>query len=93
MTFQKRFGMRLCAARMKKGVTQQQLAQTIGVTTSCISMYEHGRRQPSFEVAYKISSALGIPMDTLACDSFAELASALKSLAAKIREYEKEVGI
>ena len=34
--------------RLEKGLTQQELADKLGITKSAVSMYERGDRRPNF---------------------------------------------
>ena len=46
--------------RKAKGLTQQELAQLVGLTQPAIGKYESGKRKPPFEVIEQISSVLGV---------------------------------
>lgn len=52
--------MDLRLARMKKGLSQRDLAKIIGIDPSLLSQYEHKRRRPSIETAKKIADVLDI---------------------------------
>ena len=52
--------MNLRLERMKKGMSQNQLADIVGVDHALISQYENGRRRPSIKTAKKIADVLGI---------------------------------
>lgn len=45
--------------RLKKGYTQQKLAEIVGVSDSTIGMIERGERVPSLKVAARLATALG----------------------------------
>lgn len=45
--------------RTKLGITQRELARTVGVSTSMINQIESGRSRPSYETAKKIFDSLG----------------------------------
>lgn len=47
------------AVRKNAGLTQKELAESIGVATGTIQQYELGKRQPRFEVMDKIRAACG----------------------------------
>lgn len=47
-------------ARTKKNMTQQELADKVGVARQTISMIENGENQPSVELAKKIGKVLKI---------------------------------
>lgn len=49
----------LIEARIKKGLTQQQLAQKIGTKQSVIARVESGNSNPTFAFIEKITTALG----------------------------------
>lgn len=45
--------------RQEKGLTQQELAESVGVTRQTINALENARYNPSLLLAYKISKILG----------------------------------
>lgn len=49
--------------RKKKGLTQQQLADKLGVTRSTVSNYEIGRRRPSIQDLINLSNIFGVHLD------------------------------
>lgn len=49
----------LAAARKRAGLTQQELADRLGVARSTINMYELGNREPKDEMVEKLAEALG----------------------------------
>jgi putative transcriptional regulator len=44
-------------------MTQQQLADKVGVTRQTIIAMEQGKYSPSLELAFRIALAFGVPMD------------------------------
>ena len=44
-------------------MTQQALADRIGVTRQTINAIELGKYSPSLEVAFRIAAVLGVPLD------------------------------
>ena len=58
-------GNRLRQLRKDRNLTQQQLAELIGVKNSVISFYEVGDRIPSPEVLRKLALALHVTADYL----------------------------
>lgn len=52
---------RIKEARKKRGLTQKQLAEKLGVSTAMIAQYETGKRNPKIQTLEKIASALDIP--------------------------------
>ena len=59
------FGNRLKTLRIKKKLTQQQLADLLGLTKSVISAYENGLRYPAYDVLIKISRIFKVSTDYL----------------------------
>ena len=45
--------------RQEKGMTQQELAESVGVTRQTINALENARYNPSLLLAYKITKILG----------------------------------
>ncbi len=62
------FSRRLTQIRKSKQLTQQRMADTIGIHVSQIKRYESGDTQPSLEVIRKIALALNISADMLLFD-------------------------
>ena len=62
------FSRRLAKVRKDKSLTQQQMADTIGIHVSQVKRYESGETQPSLEVLRKITLALNISADLLLFD-------------------------
>lgn len=57
-------GSRLRYLRKQDNITQQQLADSIGVAKSTISMYESGQREPDFETLEALADYFNIEMST-----------------------------
>ena len=51
--------------RCVKGLTQEQLAKSAGVTQAQISYYERGLNVPNVDVALKLARALGVKVEDL----------------------------
>jgi len=51
--------------REAAGLTQQQLAQRIGVEQSTIAFWERGAKVPRSDVLPKLATALGVTIETL----------------------------
>lgn len=56
---------RLRAIRLEKGLTQQQLADAIGVTKSTMAKYDRGDLEPNLTNVKKIADALNVSVDLL----------------------------
>ena len=61
------FSQRLKQLRKDKHLTQAQVAQRIGVTSSMVSSYETDIRLPSYEVMVRIADLFGVTVDYLLC--------------------------
>jgi len=57
--------MTLRQLRNDKNMTQEQLAEIVGVTPSQISYIESGFRMPSLKVALKISKVFNLPIEKI----------------------------
>ena len=47
----------------RKEMTQQELADRIGVTRQTVNAIELGKYSPSLEIAFKIAEVFGVPLD------------------------------
>jgi transcriptional regulator with XRE-family HTH domain len=56
---------RLVTLRKAKGMSQQQMADAIGLHVTQIKRYEAGQTQPSLDALKKIAIALGVSTDSL----------------------------
>ncbi len=63
------FGRRLAEMRKKRGLTQQQLCELVGVHVTQLRNYEGDRSQPTLDVIRKLSLALDVTADELVFDS------------------------
>lgn len=59
------FTNRLVQLRKKRGLTQQQIADEIGVNRGSYSNWEKGKREPSFENLIKLADLLEVSLDWL----------------------------
>lgn len=59
------FGIVLRKLRLKKSMTQAQLAQKLGLTKSVISAYETELRMPSYDVLIHIAKIFNVSTDYL----------------------------
>ena len=51
--------------RSEKNMSQQELADALGISKSAINMYERGERQPKFEILEQIADYFNVDMDYL----------------------------
>lgn len=59
------FGEKLKQLRKSQKMTQQQLAERLGVAKSVVSYYESGDRYPSYDVMIKIAKTFHVTSDYL----------------------------
>ncbi|XID92255.1 helix-turn-helix domain-containing protein [Paenibacillaceae bacterium WGS1546] len=62
-------GQRIQTERKKLSLTQEQLAERVGVSDAYIGQIERGERSPTLETLVKIASRLGVTIDYLLQDS------------------------
>lgn len=64
----KRIGSKLQAARKLKGLTQEQVADKVGITRSYYAQVERGERNPTTTVIMAIIDALGVDVSDVLRD-------------------------
>lgn len=69
------FCKKLRETRMARKLTQQKLADTVGVALRSYQCYEQGVREPSLEMLVRLADALEVPTDYLLCRDLAVLKS------------------
>ena len=82
----------LKAARIKAGLTQQQIADEIGITKSTYCGYETAKRNPDPQRIKQLAKVLHISADTL-LDTGIEKEKAPASTEAETREITREMSI
>ena len=60
-----RFGKRLRQVRRQQDITQEQLAEAVGISPTFLSNLERGINGPSFEILEKIAQVLHVPVREL----------------------------
>lgn len=55
-------GERIKQTRIRKGITQKELAEKLGTTPQNLAQYESGKRNPKLETIKKIAQALNVPL-------------------------------
>ena len=60
-----KIGKRIKALRNRDGVTQEKLADAIGVTSQAISKWENGHTLPDVSMLPRIADVFGVSMDEL----------------------------
>lgn len=69
------FCKKLREARMNRKLTQQNLADRVGLALRSYQCYEQGVREPSLEMLVKLADALEVPTDYLLCRDLSVLKS------------------
>ena len=59
------YGNRLKALRIRNKLTQDNLAEILGITKSAISAYENSIRMPSYDILLKTAGYFGVSTDYL----------------------------
>ena len=59
------FFVRLKELRLKKGLTQTELGEKVGVKQNTFTNWENGKREPSFENLIKLADLLEVSLDSL----------------------------
>ncbi len=59
------FGKRLREVRLARHVTQQKLADTVGIALRSYQCYEQGTREPPLDMLLKLADALDVSVDYL----------------------------
>lgn len=60
------FGDNLKYLRLKAGLTQEELADKVGVKKQAISRYENSDRQPNIRTAKRIADVFGVSLESMA---------------------------
>lgn len=69
------FCKQLRSARIARKMTQQKLADSVGLALRSYQCYEQGVREPSLEMLVKLADILSVPTDYLLCRDLALLKS------------------
>lgn len=67
------YGERLKALRISKDLTQADLADILGVSSSAIGTYERCERQPTYELLYQYAEMFNVSIDYILCRSSEKL--------------------
>ena len=62
---QDKIGKFICAMRKRKGMTQEQLGERLGVTNKTVSRWETGKYMPDIDKLRELSAILGISINEL----------------------------
>lgn len=62
---QEKIGLLIATKRKEKGLTQEQLAEQVGVTNKAVSKWETGKSMPDVSIIQELCKILGITVTTL----------------------------
>ena len=62
---QQKIGKLISEKRKEKGITQQQLADMLGVTNKAVSKWENGKSMPDIGIIPELCKVLGVSISTL----------------------------
>ncbi len=95
--FAKRIGSALAKQRLAKGLTQEKVAELIGVEQETISRFERGATIPPLLRLIDLAELFNVPLDTLVragssrpLDQAIDIASSLSKLSEKDRDWIRE---
>lgn len=80
-------GDRLREMRKKRGLTQREVAEPIGIAVSTLGMYESGKREPDVDTLKKLARFFNVTVDYLTGSEMEELSpeEQLRRLGALLR--------
>lgn len=58
-------GDRITSCRTAKGLTQEGLAQAMGISQAALSRWESNQREPQLRYLYPLATALGVTVESL----------------------------
>lgn len=82
-------GIKIRELRKKRGVTQEQLAQSIGVSFQAVSKWENGIALPDITLVTVLASYFGVSTDELLDFSLKELEQKVKIICEEAYEYRE----
>jgi transcriptional regulator with XRE-family HTH domain len=65
LSLRQQFGIRLKAIRLERKLTQEQLAELVGISVDFLSLIERGLNAPSFEVLERMANRLHLQVREL----------------------------
>ncbi|MDY4611350.1 MAG: helix-turn-helix transcriptional regulator [Sphaerochaetaceae bacterium] len=86
------FARNLKERRRKLGLTQAQLAEKIGVSTSFVTEIETSRKAPSFSTIERISNAMGAPSWTFFCENGDKLPGDCNATDQLAYKFKQQIG-
>jgi len=84
-----KLGKNIRNARKFKNMTQEKLAEKVDISEVFLSQLENGKNKPSLNTMHKISTALGVSIDSLLHNDTDEIALQIETLLKGRTEPEK----
>ena len=85
------FGERLLETRKRKGLSQEELATTLGTKGPAIGRYERGTAKPTIEVASKLANILEVSLDYLVGNSDMEVDSNTRKMILEVQQLPEDI--
>lgn len=82
-------GNKIKTLRKQRGITQEQLAESIGISFQAVSKWENNIALPDITLAPKIASYFGISMDELFDFSLAKIENEIKNITAHAYKFRE----
>ena len=82
-------GVKIRELRKKRGMTQEQLAQNIGISFQAVSKWENGVALPDISLVTVLASCFGVTTDELLDFSLKELETKVKEICCEAYEYRE----
>lgn len=80
------FAEKMKELRLQHHLTQSELAEKLGLSTSAIGMYEQGRREPDLSIIMKLCQIFDVPADILLGNRQPEQSFEIKDVIQDIQE-------
>lgn len=89
------FPKRLVSLRKAAKLTQQQLADQLGITRGTLSMYEIGKREPDFATTQKIADFFGVSIDWLLGKDEISISTkqSIENFVYRVKQQREKLGI
>ena len=82
-------GSKIKQLRKSRGITQSELAENLGISSSAVGMYEQGRRDPDDNTLLKLCSYFGITSDYLLGNTETKITSGSREVSDVFDEFTR----
>lgn len=94
------FAERIVKLRRAKKMTQEQLADALGISRAALSHYEKGRREPDFQIVTKVAEFFGVSSDYILGltddpqnTTFSDQESSLRTFSHRLHSLREQQGM